>query len=141
MIQALYEASQAGVKIDLIVRGICCLRPGIPACRRTSACARSSAAFSSTRGVFYFDNGGEQEVFCASADWMDRNFFRRIELMFPVLDPRLKQRLMADLDTYLADNTQAWDLQAGGQYLPLSVEGEDAVNAQKKLLQQLAESH
>ena len=141
LIQALYEASNAGVFVDLIVRGICCLRPGIPGVSENIRVRSIVGRFLEHTRCYYFHNGGNEEIFCASADWMDRNMFRRIELMFPVLNPKLKQRLMADLDTYLADNTQAWELQAGGQYLPLSVEGEDAVNAQKKLLQQLAESH
>jgi polyphosphate kinase len=141
LIQALYEASNAGVIVDLIVRGICCLRPGIPGVSENIRVRSIIGRFLEHTRCYYFHNDGAEDVFCASADWMDRNMFRRIELMFPVLDARLKRRLIADLDTYLADNTQAWELQPNGEYLPLSVEGEDAISAQTTLLRQLAESH
>jgi polyphosphate kinase len=91
IIEALYEASQAGVEIDLIVRGVCALRPASRACRRTSACARSSAASSNTTGSSTFHADGEEKIYLSSADWMERNFFRRIEVCFPVLDPKLKR--------------------------------------------------
>jgi polyphosphate kinase len=91
--------------------------------------------------VYYFHNGGNEELYCASADWMDRNFFRRIELMFPILDEGLKARVMADLDTYLADNVQAWELRPEGEYrrLPRSADTQPSA-AQLKLLRQLAEA-
>ena len=141
LIQALFRASHAGVFVDLIVRGVCCLRPGVPGVSENIRVRSIIGRFLEHSRVLLLPRRRQEDVFCASADWMHRNLFRRVELMFPVLDPRLKQRLMVDLDTYLADNTQAWELQAGGQYLPLSVEGEDTVNAQRKLLQQFAESH
>ncbi len=94
MIKALYAASQAGVKIDLIVRGACALRPGVEGSPTTSACARSSAAFSSIIASGISRNGGKQDVYLASADWMGRNLFRRIEVAFPVLDPELKARVI-----------------------------------------------
>jgi polyphosphate kinase len=140
LIQALYEASNAGVLIDLVIRGICCLRPGIPGVSENIRVRSIVGRFLEHSRVYYFHNAGEEELYCASADWMDRNMFRRIEVMFPVLDTRLKQRLIADLDTYLADNTQAWELRAGGEYRPLAAEGEDPVCAQTTLLRQLAES-
>ena len=140
LIQALYEASNAGVFIDLIVRGICCLRPGIPGISENIRVRSIIGRFLEHSRCYYFHNGGNEEVFCASADWMDRNMFRRIELMFPVLDTRLKQRVIADLDLYLADNTQAWDLKANGDYRPLAAGDEDAVCVQTVLLEQLAES-
>ena len=99
-IEALYEASRAGVQIDLIVRGICACGPACPASRRTSACARSSAASSSTRACSTSTNGGEAELYCASADWMERNFFRRVEVAFP--DPgcrRIAARIDAPIST------------------------------------------
>ena len=84
---------------------------------------------------------GNEEVYCASADWMDRNFFRRIEIMFPILDHGLKQRLIADLDLYLVDNTQAWELGEGGEYrLPPLPADAEPICAQTRLLKQLAES-
>jgi polyphosphate kinase len=139
LIRALYEASTAGVFIDLIVRGICCLRPGIPGVSENIRVRSIIGRFLEHTRCYYFHNGGEEELYCASADWMDRNMFRRIEIMFPVLSKRLKLRLIADLDTYLSDNTQAWSLSASGDYLPLSNDA-DAVCAQTKLLEQLAES-
>jgi polyphosphate kinase len=140
LIRALYEASDAGVLVDLIVRGICCLRPGIPGISENIRVRSIIGRFLEHTRCYYFHNGGSEELYCASADWMDRNMFRRIELMFPVLDTRLKRRLIADLDTYLADNTQAWELQPNGEYLPLSSGGDEAIGAQSALLRQLAES-
>jgi polyphosphate kinase len=140
LIQALYEASNAGVMVDLIVRGICCLRPGIPGVSENIRVRSIIGRFLEHTRCYYFHNGGEEELYCASADWMDRNMFRRIEIMYPVLAKRLKQRLIADLDTYLSDNTQAWSLSARGDYLPLSNEG-DSLCAQTRLLEQLAESY
>jgi polyphosphate kinase len=140
LIRALYEASNAGVFVDLIVRGICCLRPGIPSVSENIRVRSIVGRFLEHTRCYYFHNAGEEEVYCASADWMDRNMFRRIEIMFPVLEQRLKRRLIADLDAYLADNTQAWDLRANGEYRPLTADGSDAVCVQTALLQQLAES-
>ena len=140
LIRALYEASNAGVHIDLIVRGICCLRPGIPGVSENIRVRSIVGRFLEHSRCYYFHNGGNEELYCASADWMDRNMFRRIEVMYPVIDARLKQRLIADFDLYLADNTQAWELQAGGEYLPLSASGDGAVSAQTTLLTKLAET-
>ncbi len=140
LVRALYEASNAGVLVDLIVRGICCLRPGIPNVSDNVRVRSIIGRFLEHTRCYYFHNGGDEELYCASADWMDRNMFRRIEVMFPVLEPELKQRLMADLDTYLADNTQAWELQPNGDYRLLTPGDNDAVSAQLALLGQLAES-
>ena len=140
LIQALYEASNAGVFVDLIVRGVCCLRPGIPGVSENIRVRSIIGRFLEHSRCYYFHNAGEVEVYCASADWMDRNMFRRIEIMFPILKNRLKQRLIADLDIYLSDNTQAWNLNASGRYQPLAADGNDAVSAQTNLLEQLAES-
>jgi polyphosphate kinase len=141
VIRALYEASMAGVYVDLIVRGICCLRPGIPGVSERIRVRSIVGRFLEHSRVYYFHNDGEEQVYCASADWMDRNFFRRIEVMFPILDPRLKARLIADLDTYLLDNTQAWELTPDGSYRLLEPQDEEqAVAAQTRLLDQLAEA-
>lgn len=141
IIRALYEASNAGVYVDLIVRGICCLRPGVPGVSENIRVRSIVGRFLEHSRVYYFHNGGNEELYCASADWMDRNFFRRIELMFPIVDEKLKVRVMADLDTYLADNTQAWELRSDGRYVRNSPPaGADPVAAQSKLLLQLAES-
>jgi polyphosphate kinase len=141
VIRALYEASASGVYVDLIVRGICCLRPGLPGVSDNIRVRSIIGRFLEHSRCYYFHNDGNEQVYCASADWMDRNFFRRIELMFPILHPELKRRLLADLDTYLADNIQAWELRADGGYTPLSPAGnEEPRSAQLTLLRQLAES-
>jgi len=141
VIRALYEASNAGVYVDLIVRGICCLRPGIPGVSENIRVRSIVGRFLEHSRVYYFHNGGDEELFCASADWMERNFFRRIEIMFPIRDPGLKARVMADLDTYLADNDQAWELHNDGRYERLRPQADrDATPAQSKLLRQLAEA-
>jgi polyphosphate kinase len=141
IIRALYEASGAGVYIDLIVRGICCLRPGIPGVSDNIRVRSIVGRFLEHSRVYYFHNGGQEELYCASADWMERNFFRRIELMFPISDTGLKARVMADLDTYLADSVQAWELRKDGRYEQLRATGDrDATPAQLKLLRQLAEA-
>jgi polyphosphate kinase len=141
VIRALYEASCAGVYIDLIVRGICCLRPGIPGVSDNIRVRSIVGRFLEHSRVYYFHNGGDEELYCASADWMERNFFRRIELMFPILDASHKARVMADLDAYLADNEQAWELRKDGQYEQLRPMGDAAATpAQLKLLRELAEA-
>ncbi len=116
---ALYEASQAGVKIDLIVRGVCALRPGIKGLSENIKVRSIIGRLLEHHRVFYFYAGGEERVYLSSADWMDRNFFRRIELAFPVLDKKLKRRVIAEgLQIYLTDNVQAWDMDANGSYHP-----------------------
>jgi polyphosphate kinase len=141
VIRALYEASNAGVYVDLIVRGICCLRPGIPGVSENIRVRSIVGRFLEHSRVYYFHNGGDEELYCASADWMERNFFRRIELMFPIREAGLKARVMADLDTYLADSVQAWELRNDGRYEQLRPTGDrDATPAQSKLLRQLAEA-
>ena len=117
IIAALYEASQAGVDIDLIVRGVCALRPGIPGVSDHIRVRSILGRFLEHTRVFYFYNGGAEDVYLASADWMDRNFFRRIEVCFPVLEPRLKKRVIREgLKPYLARGVEAWDMEANGQY-------------------------
>jgi polyphosphate kinase len=141
VIRALYEASAAGVVVDLIVRGICCLRPGVPGVSENIRVRSIVGRFLEHSRCYYFHNGGDEEVYCASADWMDRNFFRRIEIVFPIRNPALKARLIADLDTYLADNTQAWELRPDGRYEPVTpLPGQEPVSAQMTLLRQLSEA-
>ncbi|MEE4380687.1 MAG: polyphosphate kinase 1, partial [Pseudomonadales bacterium] len=107
MIQALYAASQAGVRIDLIVRGICSLRPGVAGVSETIQVRSIIGRFLEHTRIFYFENGDDEErVYLSSADWMERNFFRRVETCFPVEDRRLRQRIIEEsLENYLADNT------------------------------------
>ncbi len=135
IIRALYSASRAGVDIDLIVRGMCCLRPGIPEVSDNIRVRSIIGRFLEHTRVFHFANGGHPEVFCSSADWMERNFFRRVETGFPLLDSELRERVIADLEAYLRDNTQAWVLDASGEYTRLQPgPGEAAYSAQQILM-------
>jgi polyphosphate kinase len=116
-IATLYEASQAGVKIDLIVRGVCGLRAGVKGLSENISVRSIIGRQLEHHRVFYFYAGGEEKVYLSSADWMERNFFRRIELAFPVLDRKLKRRVIAEgLQIYLTDNTLAWELGPDGTY-------------------------
>lgn len=127
VIQALYRASQDGVKIDLIVRGICCLRPGIPGVSDNIAVRSIVGRFLEHSRIFYFENGCRPEVYVGSADWMPRNFFRRIELVFPIEDGVLRERLKRDvLDVQLADTAKARLLRPDGTYLPATTPPETA---------------
>ncbi|MEO8224807.1 MAG: polyphosphate kinase 1 [Gammaproteobacteria bacterium] len=141
VIQALYRASCAGVMVDLVVRGICCLRPGVPGISENIRVRSIVGRFLEHSRVYYFHANGEELIFCSSADWMDRNFFRRIEVCFPVLSENLKSRVIADLDLALSDNCQAWELGADGAYrLAHPAPDEELLSAQGQLLRQLAES-
>ncbi len=117
IIEALYRASQAGVKIDLIVRGICCLRPRMPGTSENITVRSIIGRFLEHSRLFYFENGGEPKLFVGSADWMPRNFFRRIEVVTPVEDPAIRERMLSEiLAVHLADNTRAWLLGEDGNY-------------------------
>lgn len=117
IIEALYEASQAGVSIDLIVRGACSLRPGVKGLSDNIRVRSVIGRFLEHHRIFYFHAEGAQNIYLSSADWMERNFFRRIETCFPILDPKLKRRVLKEgLQPYLADNTQAWQMDATGTY-------------------------
>ncbi len=132
IIQALYRASRAGVDIDLIVRGVCCLRPGVPGISERIRVRSIVGRFLEHSRVYYFANAGNREIYCASADWMDRNLFRRIEVAYPVDTPEFQARVAADLELYLADDCQAWQLDAGGRYSRADGAGE--TSAQDLLL-------
>jgi polyphosphate kinase len=138
-IAALYEASAAGVEIDLIVRGVCALKPGIPGMSDNIRVRSIVGRFLEHSRIFYFHNDGAEDVFLSSADWMDRNFFRRVEVCFPVLDAKLKRRVINEgLKPYLEDNSQAWEMDASGNYhLPQPRRGKPLA-AQEALLEQLA---
>lgn len=117
IIQALYEASQAGVQIQLIVRGICSLRPGVPGVSDHIEVRSVLGRFLEHSRVFYFENDGDPEIFLSSADWMPRNFFRRVEVAFPVRDAALRDRVAEEsLFNYLRDTATAWSLQPDGSY-------------------------
>jgi polyphosphate kinase len=132
VIDALYRASRAGVNIDLVIRGTCALRPGIPGLSERIRVISIVDKFLEHSRIFYFENGGAPQVFLGSADWMPRNFFRRIELMFPVEDPRLKARVTDELlQVVLKDNVKARQLQADGTYVRLSPgENDPAIRSQ-----------
>ena len=138
IIDALYKASSAGVKIDLIVRGICSLRPGVPGLSDNIQVRSIIGRFLEHSRVYYFRNDGDEEYFCSSADWMDRNFFHRTETCFPIRQKPLKKKMMKDLNLFLADNSQAWALQGDGSYVRLSPGKDKPVSAQQTLLNRLA---
>ncbi len=139
VIRALYEASRAGVKIELIVRGACCLRPGVPGVSDNITVRSVIGRFLEHSRVYWFRNGGEPEIYCSSADWMERNLMRRVETCFPILDPKLAERVFdEELANYLADNLNAWQLHHDGSYGRVSPrEGEMPYSAQGALLAKL----
>jgi polyphosphate kinase len=117
VIRALYAASQAGVEIDLIVRGACTLRPGMPGVSERIRVRSIVGRFLEHSRVWWFGNDGAPELFCSSADWLERNLLRRVEIGFPIVDPELAARVKEEsLDNYLLDNLSAWELQADGIY-------------------------
>jgi polyphosphate kinase len=139
IIEELYLASAAGVSIDLIVRGVCALKPGVEAVSQNIRVRSIVGRFLEHSRVFLFHNGGAEDVYLASADWMDRNFFRRIELCFPVLDAALKRRVIREgLLPYLEDNCQAWEMRADGTYELLRPRRGKRRAAQEELLAALA---
>jgi polyphosphate kinase len=138
-IDALYEASQAGVKVDLIVRGVCALRPGVKGLSENIRVRSVIGRFLEHTRIFYFRNELKHDVYLASADWMDRNFFRRIEVGFPLLDRKLKKRVIDEgLKVYLRDNSQAWEMDLDGQYQRKKARRGVAHCAQRELLEHLA---
>ncbi len=137
-IQALYRASQAGVEVKLIVRGVCCLRPGIPGVSENIEVRSIIGRFLEHARIYAFANDGNQEIYAASADLMNRNMFRRVEVCFPIESKRLSNRILHDLDLYLKDNSQAWQLLPDGSYRLFSqAENEPFIQAQTQLLQEL----
>jgi polyphosphate kinase len=137
LVDALYEASQAGVKIDLIVRGICSLRPGVPGLSENIHVRSIVGRFLEHSRVYYFLNDGEEEFYCSSADWMERNMLRRNESCFEIRQKRLKDQIRSDLELFLADNCQAWTLHGDGSYERLTPGKSTPVSAQDTFLDQL----
>jgi polyphosphate kinase len=140
VIQALYRASQAGVSIDLVVRGVCALRPGVAGVSENIRVRSIVGRFLEHSRIFCFENDGDPQVFCASADWMNRNLFQRVETCFPVLDPELRRRVVEEgLELYLEDNAQAWSMCADGSYEKVLPRGDEtSISAQAELLERLA---
>lgn len=130
IIAALYEASAAGVKIDLIVRGICCLRVGIEDVSENITVRSIVGNFLEHSRIFYFENNGDSEIYMGSADWMPRNLDRRVEIVFPVLDDELKKKAYHVLEVELADNVKARVMDAEGNYEKLDRRGKEKVNSQ-----------
>lgn len=138
IIRALYKASQTGVKIDLVVRGMCCLRPGVPGVSHNIQVRSIIGRFLEHTRVYYFLNGGDELIYLSSADWMERNLDKRVETCFPVEGKKLITRVKKELESYLTDNTQAWVLQSDGRYLRQQPTGnQNPRNAQAALLEKL----
>ena len=135
IIRHLYDASQAGVDIDLIVRGICCLRPGIPGISDRIRVISIVGRFLEHSRIFYFSNEGNEELYFGSADWMPRNFDRRVEVVAPIDDRRLHPRVCSLLETCLADNRQAWDLHPNGTYVQRKPGADPVMSTHEILLQ------
>jgi len=139
VIKALYAASQAGVIIELIVRGACCLRPGVPGLSDNITVRALVGRFLEHSRVYWFANNGKSEIYCSSADWLERNLLRRVETCFPVIEPELAQRVFTEeLEYYLRDNCQSWMLNADGSYRKvIQAMSEPAFCAQARLLTDL----
>ncbi len=134
-IQALYRASQAGVKVQMIVRGMCCLRPNIPGVSENIEVRAIVGRFLEHSRIYAFENDGAQEVYASSADLMNRNMFKRVEICFPIENKKLSQRIWRNLELYLSDNSQAWLLQSDVLYnRALRAEDEPMIQAQTVLL-------
>ncbi len=132
MVKALYKASQAGVKVMLNVRGICALRPGIDGVSENIRVVSVVDRYLEHARMFYFRNGGREEVYLASADWMERNLDRRLEVLFPIVAPAIKKRVVSALETYFQDNVKSWQLLADGAWERVKRPG-PPVRAQEKL--------
>jgi polyphosphate kinase len=140
VIKALYRASSAGVPIDLCIRGVCCLRPGVPGVSERIRVSSIVGRFLEHSRAFSFGVGEEEEIFLSSADWMPRNFFRRVELLTPVLDEKAREKIRSEIfEPMLADDSRARDLQPDGTYLRRTPKsGEAPFDAQGFLIDRLA---
>jgi polyphosphate kinase len=142
MISAFYRASMAGVKIDLIIRGICCLRPGIAGLSENIRVRSIIGRFLEHTRIYYFENDDEPEVWASSADLMKRNLLRRVEACFPIQSKHLRQQIIDDLNVYLSDNVQAWKLSSDGRYQRIEKAiNAEAICAQSTLLEQMAKTY
>ena len=139
IIAALYKASAAGVKIDLIVRGICCLKVGIPQVSENITVRSIVGNFLEHSRIFYFENAGNYEVYMGSADWMPRNLDKRVEILFPVEDASIMKEIRHILDIQLADNVKAQILQPDGTYVKIDKRGKNLVCAQEYFCEEAME--
>jgi polyphosphate kinase len=137
-IETLYRASRSGVRIDLIVRGVCAVRPGVPGVSDNIRVVSIVGRFLEHSRAYWFENDGSPELYLSSADWMERNFFRRVEIAFPVLHSEHRKRILKDLETMLTDNINAWELNADGAYTRLTAGQSPPVDAQSELLERYA---
>ena len=134
VISALYEASRAGVKVDLVIRGVCALVPGVAGLSENIRVRSIVGRFLEHHRIFYFRANGDDHVYLSSADWMDRNFFRRIEVAFPILDKKLKKRVIDEgLKPYLKDNMQSWEMDSTGRYRLRAGRRKNGYSAQEEL--------
>lgn len=139
IIRALYKASQSGVPIQLIVRGICSIRPGVPGVSETIKVRSIIGRFLEHSRIYWFHNNGDDQIYASSADWMSRNLLNRVETCFPIEDAKLIERVKSDMALYLADNSQSWEMDSEGNYhLNQPNEDESRISAQQTLLEQLA---
>lgn len=135
VVQALYRASMAGVKIELIIRGVCRLRPGVPGVSENITVISIVGRFLEHNRVCYFHNNGNAEIYCSSADWMDRNFHQRVELLYPIENKSIKELIIRHLEYQLKDNQLSWALESDGQYTHITPgENEEAFCSQDQLL-------
>ncbi len=135
IIELLYKASKAGVKIDLIVRGVCCLCPGVTGISDNIQVRSIVGRFLEHERIYYFLHGGKEKIFCSSADWMERNFFKRVEVCFPIENKKLAKHIYEDLCLYLADNAQSWQLNQDSNYQRvIALSSEAKISAQETLL-------
>ena len=137
IVNALYEASQAGVQIDLIVRGVCSLRPGVLGLSDNIRVRSIVGRFLEHSRVYYFLNDGNEEFYCSSADWMERNLLRRNESCFEIRQKKMREQIRRDLELFLADNCGAWELQGDGSYVRAEPGAGDRVSAQETFLAML----
>jgi polyphosphate kinase len=138
IIAKLYEASQSGVKIDLIIRGICCLRPGIEGISDNIRVISIIGRFLEHSRIFYFHNNGQDEIYIGSADWMPRNLDRRVEAVVPIEDEAIAKDLQEILGIMLADNRQAWELQSDGTYIQRHPEADNPPQSTHAILMEMA---
>ncbi len=136
IISALYEASAAGVKIDLIIRGICCLKVGIPGVSENITVRSIVGNFLEHSRIFYFENGGDYEVYMGSADWMPRNLDKRVEIVFPLLEDDIKEKALHILQVELADTVKARVMKPDGEYARVDKRGKDIINSQKQFVEE-----
>ena len=140
IIRALYEASQAGVEIDLIVRGVCCLRPGIKGVSERIRVRSIIGRFLEHSRVFHFSNGDSPVTYCSSADWMERNLSNRIEVCFPILKKKWANRILREMEMYLEDEVQSWELKEEGSYVERRSDADESTSVQMLLLKKLGQA-